>query len=362
MRVCLVVWSLEAGGAERVMAWLANSVGETFSATLVTLSGDSPDHYRHSAAVERVRLTLAPAASMPWTVIRNNLSSARILRSAIRDLDPDLIISFMDRTNSQVLFSTLGMRIPVIVSERVDPGSHPIPRKARILRRLMYPRASAVVVQTQAVRMWTERFVDPWRIHVIPNPVSIPPNASDRAETILGMGRLVDQKGFDLLLRAFAQLPESHRGWRMRILGDGEKRAELEGLATELGIDSRVEFPGITRDPAGELSAAGMFVLSSRYEGFPNVLLEAMASGTPSIAFDCPSGPGEIIDDGSDGLLVESGSVTALRDAIQRLIENPSLRSDLGARARVSVRRYSPENVLSMWDDVIAAVAPDAGH
>ena len=188
-------------------------------------------------------------------------------------------------------------------------------------------------------------------IYVIPNAVEAPPNAASiaaRATTssdpsrprwIVAMGRLARQKGFDLLIDAFSRIAGRHPQWSVKILGEGPARASLKKLIAEKGLAGRVVLAGWEPDPVFVLRQSDLFVLSSRFEGFPNALLEAMACGLPSISFDCPSGPAEIIRDTIDGLLVAGGGCrAALAKTMDRVLGDELLRQRLERRGR-SCRR-----------------------
>jgi glycosyltransferase involved in cell wall biosynthesis len=171
----------------------------------------------------------------------------------------------------------------------------------------------------------------------------------------LAVGRLASQKGFDLLLQAFARCADSVPGWRLRVLGSGPLLGELTQLTTSLGLEDRVEW--IPRHPApwSHATRSSVFVLSSRYEGFPNVLLEAMAVGLPPVAFDCPSGPAEIIAPGRNGILVPGGDVERLADAMQEIATTPDLRERMAEAAWADVRRdWTLERTLETWDSFFA--------
>jgi glycosyltransferase involved in cell wall biosynthesis len=176
--------------------------------------------------------------------------------------------------------------------------------------------------------------------------------------TIVAMGRLSDEKGFDLLLDAFAQSKLAGDGWSLVVLGEGPKRSALSEQAARLGLSAHVSLPGRTREPQAWLRHADIFTLSSRYEGFPNVLIEAMQCGAASIAFACDSGPSTIISDGVDGLLVANQDVPALARALRRLADDTPLRSRLGQAATSVVERFSREAVYGQWrqlcEDVVA--------
>lgn len=248
--------------------------------------------------------------------------------------------------------------MPVLVAERNDPRHQPIGKVWAVLRRLLYSRASVIVVQTESVRRWASQR---WRhtpVIAIPNPV----RALVSGERDLGLpnrfiaavGRLTEQKGFDLLLPAFARARPSDGSWHLVIAGDGPDREELIRLVHRLGLSECVHLLGRVQDVGAVLSSASAFVLPSRFEGFPNALLEAMACGLPSVATDCQSGPGEIITDETDGLLVEESNVASLADALHRLMTDEELRMRLGEAAQRSVAdRFSIQTVGQEWDRAI---------
>jgi glycosyltransferase involved in cell wall biosynthesis len=173
---------------------------------------------------------------------------------------------------------------------------------------------------------------------------------------VLAIGRLTEQKGFDLLLDAFHRSGLARAGWQVAILGEGDARSALEQQATALGIVDAVTFPGFV-DVGQWLRRADLFVLSSRYEGFPNALMEAMQMQRACISFDCPSGPRDLIENGRNGLLVSPQDVAALSEALQRLAGDPALRSRLGAEASKVSEQFSPALVYAKWLNLIDAVA-----
>ena len=174
------------------------------------------------------------------------------------------------------------------------------------------------------------------------------------------MGRLAQQKGFDLLIEAFSRIANRHPQWSVKILGEGPARASLKRLIAEKGLSGRVVLAGWEPDPVSVLKQSDLFVLSSRFEGFPNALLEAMACGLPSISFDCPSGPAEIIRDTIDGLLVPAEDVEALASTMDRVLGDESLRQRLSAEAVHVVDRFSVEQYFANWDAVLRREAPQA--
>ena len=173
----------------------------------------------------------------------------------------------------------------------------------------------------------------------------------------MALGRLARHKGFDLLLEAFRQVADKHPQWIVEIYGEGDQRQDLERLCAAWNLDRRILLPGWTRDPQAVLSRADLFVLPSRYEGFPNALLEAMACGLASVSFACSEGLSEIVRSEVDGLLVPAEDVAALAVALDRLMSDEGLRRRLGERARDVVQRFSSARFFRQWDAVGARAA-----
>lgn len=370
-RLCLVISTLGAGGAERVLSTLANRWAAAGNfVTLVTLSDDNDDFYRLDERIERVALGVMQPTRRTHEAVFQNLRRVRALREAIRASRPDVVISFMNTVNVLTLMATIGLGVPTIVSERVDPRAHPIGRAWSLLRTHWYSRAYAVVVQTRSVAGCMSEAMRIRRCEVIPNPLapaltSLEGRVTARprgtmSRTIVAMGRLVEQKGFDLLIEAFASTRPHESGWRLVIIGDGPQRTVLGSIATKLGVDDIVEFAGRIGRPEVVLRTAQIFALSSRYEGFPNALLEAMALGVACVATDCRSGPADIIRHGVDGLLVPSEDVAALAAAIKSLMDDDVLRAELATRAIEVRERFSVDRIAAQWDALFvdAAGAP----
>lgn len=359
-RITLVISYLGGGGAERVMSIVANYWAEHGrKVTLITLGLAHEDFYAIDHSVHRVELGLRVNSLHFAAAIKNNLRKLKRLRQEIRASQPDVVLSFTDTTNVLTLASTVGLAVPVIAAEHIDPRQHTIGPVWQALRRLVYPRATGVVVLTDSVRPWAEGIVKKSAVHVIPNPVTVSAikhngvrKQSGVGGTIVAMGRLAPQKGFDLLLKAFALCASKYPHWSLVILGEGEERSRLEALTGELGVEDRVSLPGQVQDPSSVLGKADIFVLASRYEGFPMALVEAMACGLAVLSTDCPSGPREIIRDAVDGVLVRPNDVDELATAMDRLMADPAERQRLGERAVEVIERFSVHKIMNMWDDL----------
>lgn len=332
--------------------------------TVLTFDHGDLTFYPLHLRVRQLPLRLAAESSNLWQGLLRNLRRIRVLRVAIRASIPDIVISFMDKVNVLTLLASGGLRRPVVVSERIDPSRYNIGGSWNLLRRLTYPRASALVCQSPTT-LASFDFLPTSKKHVIPNPVMPPSAPLNNVESlqsfeakyfIVAMGRLVEQKGFDMLLSAFNTLSAKHPDWFLMVLGEGPLRRLLERQIETLGLKSRVRLCGPIRDPSSVLRRADLFVLSSRFEGFPNALLEAMAAGLPVVSFDCPSGPRDIIRDGVDGLLVPPENVIALASALDRLMGNSAERERLAKRAPEVLKRFGLDEVMGKWDELFGRI------
>lgn len=365
MKVALVISSLSTGGAERVLSLLANhwaARGEDVS--LITIDSGASDCYPVDARVRRLALGLRADSHGLVAAVGNNWRRIKALRSVLNATGARIVLSFGEFTNIQVLCATRFMGLRCVVSERTDPSRHEVGAIWRMLRRLTYRMADALVVQTDALLPWARAVAGKKRARVIPNPVrdmrhviSTPP--AERSAMVVAAGRLVPAKGFDVLLKAFAAIAPELSNWKLVILGEGPERLHLTDLARELGILDRVTLAGWVTEPGETLTRASIFVLPSRYEGFPNALVEAMACALPVIATAC-TGPAAIISDGVDGLLVGIDSAPELTAALLHLMTDPTARERLGRNAAAVSIRYRLESTIEQWDRVLLACAPAA--
>lgn len=368
MKLTFVISSLERGGAERIISVLAGAWAERGEqVTLITFDdAEAPAYPLHPRVVLKSLSVPNKFARNPFHALYRNVRRIRLLRRLIRQSGPDAVISFLDFPNIVTLLASRGLGVPVIVSERANPAYDDLKMIWRILRRLTYPRAAALVCQTNAMVALLQQKIKVAG-YAIPNAVELPPAGNDgvpkcdavNSRKIIAMGRLVPQKGFDLLLEAFARIAGRHPEWSITVLGKGPLIGQLEAQAASLGLKNRVSFAGAVSDPFHVLRAADLFVFSSRFEGFGNALTEAMACGLPVISFDCPAGPSDIIRQGVDGVLVPAEDVAGLANTMDYLMSDAAERERLARRAPEVLTRFSLERVLAMWEKVFDDVLPE---
>lgn len=189
-------------------------------------------------------------------------------------------------------------------------------------------------------------------MEVIANPLSFYPKESSSTQNrkVIAVGKQSYQKGYDLLLEAWQEVVKKLHGWQLNIYGKFDESQQLEQKANELNIAKNVNFYPPEKNIQSKYLESSIYVMSSRFEGFGMVLIEAMACGVPCVSFDCPHGPADIINDGEDGFVVENGNIKALANKIILLIEDMELRKKMGANAKKNIKRYLPGNIVPQWD------------
>jgi GalNAc-alpha-(1->4)-GalNAc-alpha-(1->3)-diNAcBac-PP-undecaprenol alpha-1,4-N-acetyl-D-galactosaminyltransferase len=279
----------------------------------------------------------------------------RVLRRTIRTIAPDAVISFLTQTNILTLLAAWGLPTRVVISERNDPIRQQPNFRVALLRKLLYRRSDVVTANSAGAVESLASMVPRSKLALLPNPLGISDTGarvSFSGPTFLAVTRLVPQKAIDVLLKAaalaFVQLPE----WRLAIVGDGPLREEMHLLSGDLGIASRVDWLGYQDDPVPYLKAAKFFVLTSRFEGSPNALLEAMACGLPSVVSNASPGPLELIGDDA-GLVVPVEDPKATAAAIVALANDESLRTRLGEAAVKRTEMYQLNQAIRVWLDLL---------
>lgn len=351
MKLAILISSLRCGGTERTASLLANAwARDSHKVEILTLSGpEIAPFFPLDTRVRHRALDLQSASHNKLHGLINNVRRVQAIRKALKESRPDVVVAFMEGTTALALLAARGLNIPVIISEVAVPELQSGGMHWSLLRKFLYPRAASLVVPSKGVQKY---FNEKLRLacEVIPNPVESPPpaEAARSGERLIAVGRLSPEKGFDTLLQAFKRIQRVHPQASLTIFGEGPLRSELCALRDQLALQN-VEFPGTSASLAHEFHKADIFVLSSKYEGFGNVLCEAMAAGLPAVSFDCPTGPREIIRHGVDGILVPPGSAEKLADAVNDLLADRKRRMELSRRAPEVLERFGLPRIARQW-------------
>ena len=343
--IALFSQDLKGGGAEKVILNLANGFADLgVKVDLVLVRPEGPYLPMVSDKVRVVNLGT-----------RRTVKSISALARYLRREEPEALLSALTHVNVAAILAKQLARCPtrVIISEHNFVSKNaPIEKNwlARFAFHLiprLYPLADGIVAVSPGVARDLAHFsgILEERIETISNPITTsrilslaeehvdhPWFGANQLPVILGAGRLVPQKDFSTLIKAYAQVRQ-HCPARLVVLGEGPERRNLKKLISELAIENFVSLPGFAKNPYAPMSQANVFVLSSVWEGFGNVLVEAMACGTPVVTTDCPSGPAEIVDNGRFGQLVPVGDVHALAAAIIQTLKKPLSRELLKKRS-----------------------------
>lgn len=365
-RILLFIHSLHGGGAERVAADLsAHWAGMGREVMVVTQASAEGDVYTLHPQVRREVLHTAGEGG-GLRGIWSNVQRVRALRRVVKAFRPDIVLAMMTTASVLSVLACAGLPCRVIATEHTHPPSQTLSGFWQRLRRLTYPRAARVVALTRGTADWLAQHVPGSRLAVIPNPVHFPlpraepiltPVSGHGRKRLLAVGRLHADKGFDLLIQAYAPLAASHPDWDLVILGEGDERPALEAQVRAAGLASRIFMPGRAGNVGDWYESADLYVLTSRFEGLSNTLLESMASGLAAVSFDCDTGPREIVREGVDGVLVRpNGDVSALCKALDAVMKNDTDRRRM-AQAATDVRdRFSAERVLQKWQELFDGV------
>jgi glycosyltransferase involved in cell wall biosynthesis len=277
------------------------------------------------------------------------------LRRTIQTIEPHAVLSFLTQTNILTVLATRGLDTHTVISERNDPRLQRHRPRVELLRRVVYRWADVVTANSKGALAALEPFVPREKLAFLPNPLMAFSTKDDvknfGAPTVVTVGRLVDQKGLDVLLIAWAKIAKAIPDWRLAIVGGGPLAGNLKNLAAKLGIENSVDWLGQVSDPLPFLRGAEFFILTSRFEGTPNALLEAMACGLPSVVSDASPGPCELVGTGETaaGLIVPVEDVGATGDAIISLARNESLRRRFGLAAQERARDHEADRSIEVW-------------
>lgn len=345
-KIILSFSALSQGGAGRVCANLSYALCNHFKSVILVAWNNRPLFYKID---QRARLL-----SIEKEVgSKNDLKRLRWFRNFVKQEKPDLILSFMEPYNLRVLFSTIGLGIPTVVSERNEP--HAVNKYWLMdqFEKLVYGLADGIVVQTPTI----QRFFDgrlASRTRVLYNPVDLPLEMVGKAldtpkkKRIVSVARLIPQKKHDVLIRAFAKFCKNRPDYTLTIYGDGPSGDALQQLAMSSGIGDKVSFPGNIKDVHEAILDASMMCLVSSREGMSNAMIEAMCLGLPCICTKV-SGAVDLIRDGENGMLVDVGDMDGLAEKMKLLADDASLSYSIGHEAFVLFDILNKTKINEEW-------------
>lgn len=344
-----------AGGLERVLSIKASYLAEIlgYEVHILVLNHNSkPLFYDFS---ERIILHDIPVSGNIYQYSKSYITG---IKKCVQDINPSLISVCDDGLKGFFLSLFFKEKIPIIY-ERHASIKHNTSNgiKGKIMRFVMKklaPKFDKFIVLTQSNKQeWNTK-----NCLVIPNPLSFYPLESSDLEShkVIVVGTHSHLKGYDLLLQAWQKITSKHPTWSLNIYGKIDSNSTFIKLSEAMNIQETVHFFQPINDIKSAYLSASMLVLSSRTEGFGMVLIEAMACGLPCVSFDCPSGPKDIINDKEDGFLIENENSNQLAEKILLLIEDTTLRKNMGSKAKQNVMRYLPEPIMTQWDNLFKEI------
>jgi glycosyltransferase involved in cell wall biosynthesis len=368
MKVLFLIHSLSSGGAERFTTTLANSLYKKgIEVSILTLESKVVDFYEVEPRIKRISLKSQNNIAEKILRIFNPIKKIYEIRKELKKESPDVAIGIMTASNCYLAISALGLNVKILGSERVHPPMFPLSKPWEFVRRISYKHISLLIAQTETTAVWLRKNAPAHETKVIPNPVIFPlprneptikpnniiPEIGTENKIVLGVGRLVHQKGFDRLIDAFHLITKDHPEWYLVIIGEGALRPQLENKIKTLSLERNVFLPGRVGNLEDWYKTADIYVLPSRYEGFPNTLIEAMSYGLPSIATNCETGPSDIIDHEKNGILISNSNMNNLPEKIETLLLSNEKRKKIGLEASKISETLSLERITSQWADLI---------
>ena len=357
MKILFIIPNLNYGGAERVMCHISNFLSRNNNVTVLTFNNKQA---RFDLLMNHICID-SNCGKNVFLKLNNLIKRIFIIRQKLKEINPDLVISFMESANipSIISNSLLKRKHKLFLSVRNNPDMFPWFYKVSIF--ILYRFAEKVVVPSQGVKVCLEKYgIKNERIKFIPNPIDIDLiknllkdkndlNLNLPKKYILSIGRLVEQKDFDRLLKIFSKLEKIDLN--LVIVGRGPLKEKLNSMIRDLKLKDKVFFIDHTSNPFLLYKNALCYVSTSRYEGWPNVLNEAIASGCPVLSYDCKFGPREIINQ-DNGILIKDDDDKSMLEAIKKVYDDETLRLNLIKNGRKGLHRFSLERISKKWIEI----------
>lgn len=349
MKICFVTATLTSGGSERVMSLVANQLAKRgHDVEIVNLN----KHIVFYPIHEDVHLSFAEDE-----VGSSIISKIIWLRKHVKTEKPDVVIPFMEAVYCVTLLALIGVEVPVISSERIDPRKSPFVRN--ILRRIFLPLTTHLVVQTKDIKAFYPKFIQK-KTSIIYNPVSetvFQLQDEPKENVIISVGKLDGQKNQKLLINAFASISKDFPDWKLVIYGEGRERESLESLVSSFKsqVSSRIKLPGRCETVIEEMNKAKVFAFSSDFEGMSNAILEAVCVGLPVVTTNV-SGAAELVKDGEGGFVVPIRDGEALADALRTILQDEQLREKMARENKARAKEFKLDMIVDQWESLILQI------
>lgn len=360
-----------SGGLERVLAVKTKVLTEDFGYQIhiITLSKDEPAEDQASRKdsffpfSEKIIHHNIDVSGNPIQYLSKYISG---IKKVVAKVKPEIILVCDDGLKGFFLPKILGKKIPIIyerhVSKLIEISENQSFIKGIFTKTKFFLMDILAKDFTQFIVL-TEGNKNEWKLknlQVIPNPLPFfsAEKSSLENKKVIAVGKQSYQKSYDRLLKSWVLLGKEFQDWELHIYGKFDENLGLENLSKDLKIDKQVFFHPPERNIEEKYAESSIFVLSSRYEGFGMVLIEAMSFGIPCVSFDCNYGPSDIIRNNEDGFLVTNGNEKEFAEKLQLLMKNETLRQEMGEKARENVQRFLPQNVVKQWDELFKKLIP----
>lgn len=348
MKIIFVTSTLISGGSERVISLLANHFAEKGNNVEVVCLKEPIVFY---PLRDDVKISFAEKE-----VGKSLLSKIKWLRHRVIEEKPDVVVSFMILVYLTTLFSLMGVNVPIVTSERNDPGSFSWWK--RVLRKILLPRATCHVVQTQKIKDYYTEGIKRKTV-IIGNPVTnkvFDVQPVEKKDVIINVARLFPQKNQQMLIRAFHSIKDQIPTYKLKIFGEGPGRQSLQVTIDSLQLTDKVLLCGRSERVLEEMNSSKIFVLSSNHEGLSNAMIEAICIGLPIVSTKV-SGTEELIENGVNGILTDVGDEKQMAEALLRVAKDDSLRNIMETANRKKAVQFKEDKVLEQWENLLQKVA-----
>lgn len=348
-KIMFVIHALGYGGAGKMIVYLANHFSKIGYDVVIYVEEQMGKHYEMEPGVRVYQET-----EFFKNYYTRHFRQIFQLRRRVKEINPDLVISFQTNQNALSVLATRGRNIPVIVSERGDPYQyHDIVAK---LKTRVINKAEGGVFQTKkAMQYYGEELQQRSVVIYNPNTVTGIERPEKRNNEIAFVGRFdIHQKRQDLAIEAFKIVADSVPDVKLSFYGAGKEQEIIKKQACDLGVEDRVLFKGLVKDVPNAIKDSRLFLMTSDFEGMPNALIEAMACGLPCVSTDCsPGGASELIQSGENGIVVPCGDAKAIAAAIVRLLNDQGKAEKMGAEAQKIVDKLNPAIIYGEWEKYV---------